>query len=359
MISWIKNLNFKNMVSPFHIKHDSEYLRALTEKYELLEEIVSDADAESIHIVGSYTKSILSAVNSYYSGDLRKAQDIIQELIRECVSYSYVVTNVNECPAYAWSKEIQFFRARLAEDVMDFPADEMLHIPFNKREKVGSERFSIPGLPCLYLGNSSYACWIEMGCPADHKFNVAPVKLDNTQKVFNLCVGIRDLFQFEDADESEPDIADDIHNVLRALVMEIATSFIVEQEGRQFKSEYIIPQLIMLACKSEGLDGVTYYSKRVSDEMFARVVGINVALFAEYEVGENLSPHICNHVEIGDSFNFSMYKNLKQSLKYQSYNLNVSACPLINNVGSFKRQFPYKETEFFFFDQYLFAAWGK
>lgn len=49
----------------------------------------------------------------------------------------------------------------------------------------------------------------------------------------------------------------------------LATSYRIKEEGRTFKSEYIISQSIMMACKRLGYDGVAYYSKRVYDEVFA------------------------------------------------------------------------------------------
>ena len=41
----------------------------------------------------------------------------------------------------------------------------MFHIPFNKRGKVETQRYSAPGYPCLYLGSSVNACWEELGQP--------------------------------------------------------------------------------------------------------------------------------------------------------------------------------------------------
>ena len=57
---------------------------------------------------------------------------------------------------------------------------------------------SIPGIPSLYLGNTSYACWLELGCPAEYKFNVSPVLLDGTQKILNLAVMTRRQFELDD-----------------------------------------------------------------------------------------------------------------------------------------------------------------
>lgn len=45
--------------------------------------------------------------------------------------------------------------------------ERLFHIPFNLRDRVSTQRYSFPGLPCLYLGHSSYVCWKECGQPPD------------------------------------------------------------------------------------------------------------------------------------------------------------------------------------------------
>ena len=77
----------------------------------------------------------------------------------------------------------------------------MLHLPNSMRSKSGNYRFSIPGNPSMYLANSSYGCWIEMGCPAEIDFNVSPILLEGNQRIFNLARSIRDfrcLNEFEE-----------------------------------------------------------------------------------------------------------------------------------------------------------------
>ena len=41
-------------------------------------------------------------------------------------------------------------------------SEEMYHIPFELRYKVGNARFNIPGFPIFYLASSVYGCWEEM-----------------------------------------------------------------------------------------------------------------------------------------------------------------------------------------------------
>ena len=45
-------------------------------------------------------------------------------------------------------------------------ARDVFHVPFEERHNCASYRYSILGLPCLYLGSSVYICWEELGRPS-------------------------------------------------------------------------------------------------------------------------------------------------------------------------------------------------
>lgn len=92
--------------------------------------------------------------------------------------------------------------------------------------------------------------------------------------------------------------------------------------------------------------------------VFANVSGINLVLFAKYNAGEKLS-EICEHIEVGDSFNFSMYKQLNASEDYKRYKLRIDDAIIINNIEKSNRQFSYRDTKFYSFDRYLFANWNR
>ena len=135
-------------------------------------------------------------------------------------------------------------------------------------------------------------------------------------------------------------------------MLSFATSYRISEEGRTFKSEYLISQSIMMACKKLKYDGVAYYSKRVDDELFA-LCAINLALFVNYDSESS----IIKHMKMDDSFNYTVYKQLDPSLKYKSYKMSSVATGLITNIGNYTRQYPYRETDFFRFDQFLFYTW--
>lgn len=353
-LTWIANgFIDKALYAPFTVKTDLEYRGDLQKKYELLYSKAksANADQESLDIINKYSNVVIETIDAYYKGEISNAHGKIKELIKDCMQHPFAVNTVDASAAFPGIKgtEIQFFRARVSHEPKGFSAKEMLHLPITMRGKTGSYRFSIPGVPSLYLGNTSYACWIEMGRPAEHDFNVSPVLLDNSQKVFNLAVLTRRVFELHDLEKSC------VHCWLKLLILMFATSYVVEEKGRIFKSEYIVSQSIMLICKELGLDGVAYFSKRVDDEIFA-LAAINVALFAPYKNNVEYS-ELCEHIKIDDSFNYALFKQLGAVPRHGEYEMRVTGTGLVTNIGSYKRQYAYTDTEFFAFDKFMFYSW--
>ena len=355
-LNWLDN-NFidRDLYAPFIVKSDVDYYDDLCKRYRTLlnDARNAGADLESLHIIKKYTRTIREALNEYYKGLISTSHTKVKNLIKDCMDESLAVDTLANSDAFGGVKgtEIQFFRARVSTSAIPYTAKEMLHLPFKMRGKTGNYRFSIPGVPSLYLGNSSYACWLELGRPAEHDFVVSPVLLDGEQRIFNLAVMNRDYHRLG---EFKPDR---VHTWLKLLILMIATSYRIEEEGRVFKSEYIISQSIMLACNELGLDGVAYYSKRVDDQMFSQAA-INLALFAIYRYGNDYSG-ICEHIKIDDSFNYSLFRQLGQPSIYRGYDLRCMHTGFVNMIGNYKRQYEYQFTNFCEFDKFLFSGWEK
>lgn len=64
------------------------------------------------------------------------------------------------------------------------------------RERIGSQRFSVPGVPCLYLGKSVYTCWRELGQPNDSEFYVSRARINDEINIFNMAVNFDTLRHF-------------------------------------------------------------------------------------------------------------------------------------------------------------------
>ena len=355
MSDWISRVYNKEMNAPFIISSDNEYYSNLRKRYTYFIKQLNNisADQESIQIAIKYTNKVCEALREYYKGKIGACHRIIKNLIKGCVSNELALSDLNDSRAFPGCRgsEIQFFRARISNDATGYSPQDMVHIPYNMRSITKSDRFSIPGVPSLYLSNTSYGCWIELGCPAERSFHVSPVVLDGKQKVFNLAVMTRDCTQLNDGDESR------VHCWIKLLVLMIATSYVVEENNRSFKSEYIISQSVMLACKELQFDGVAYYSKRVYSELFS-MAAINLALFVDYLPGQNYG-EICQHLKIDESMNYLFFKQLTAASTYQDYSLRIVNTPWITNIGNFKHQYKYSETVFYLFDMHLFGRWSQ
>lgn len=354
-LEWILSHAFldNTVWAPFVVARDIDYYDNLCDKYRALYNDVkaAGADTESLEVIARYTKKVREAIRKYYDGRISTSHTIIKNLLRELLGHPLAVNVIDHSKAFPGiSKEIQFYRARTNEKVITYSPRDMLHIPFDQRGKTGNYRFSIPGIPSLYLGNTTYACWIELGCPADYQYNVSPVLLDGTQRILNLAVMTRRQWDLHEYD------TDYVHCWLKLIVLMIATSYVIQENDRIFKSEYIISQSIMLGCKELGLDGIAYFSKRVDDEVFADSA-INVALFTKYKKGRNYS-EICKHIKVGESYNYSLYKQLGYTDRNQTYDkYRLLQTGVSTNIGNYDRQFSYGGTGFCAFDKFLFATW--
>ena len=351
-LTWMNNgFICKDLYAPFVLDKDSDYLDDLKKKYKTVLKQAGDAgvDAESLKILKKFKSKILEALKCYYKADIEKCNTIIRNLIKDVGEDSFAVNTLDKSYAFPGGAgtELQLFRCRMGNPSNAYVAKDMLHLPYKLRAKSGNYRFSIPGNPSLYLANSSYGCWIETGFPTENEFNVSPVLMDGTQKILNLAVSIRDFHALNDFEENR------VHCWLKLYMLTIATSYRIKETGRTFKSEYIISQSIMMACKRLGYDGVAYYSKRVNDEIFA-LCAINLALFVDYK-GEY--SEIVEHMKMDDAFNFGLYKQLCASLTYKDYKLRSTRNGFITNIGNYDRQYPYTETKFFDFDKFLFTSW--
>lgn len=348
---WARDIINKEFHAPFSVQRDCDYCDSLEKLYKDFYERCADvgADRESLEVIERYTDRVLDALGLFYKGMIGDAHRAVRALAEECKDDDLAFASVDGGVVFpGTTKELQFFHARIGEP-RGFKAQDMLHLPYSMRGFSGSYRFSIPGLPSYYLANSSYGCWIELGQPAERDFNVSPVLLEEGRRVFNLAVmcGDPSLFDFN---------PERTRTWLKLIVLMFATSYTVEEPGRTFKSEFLISQSVMLACRDLGLDGVAYYSKRVTDEMFARAA-INLALFADYVPGEEYG-EICRHLKVGDSFNYMMFRQLGRMAEHDEYELRSLETPYITNIGSCYRQRSYRCTDFCAFDRYLFGEWG-
>lgn len=191
--------------------------------------------------VQSVMDSVYTVIDSYHAGKVINALDETKRLL---IKDFYI----------SIPKDTPFFRARGNETGFLYKKNEMFHIPFDKRYLVGNQRFSISGLPCLYLGGSPYVCWEELGRPDYQKCNHSGFKTNEAVYVYDFCL---------------PKELKSLFDVRRAAL--ILACSIPADAKHVFKDEYILPQCVFQAiiekhynngeCFNEDyIFGIRYYS---------------------------------------------------------------------------------------------------
>lgn len=347
--------NADHLRLPIHIENDNDYLKTVQERYEAIINAFPFTDDER-SILKEYTNRILNSIKAYYTNDTIGSYEIIYKLLKELSEDTNSIlcfSAFKDCLIPKNSNgQAQLFRAREGTSYIEYPASEMGYVPFSQRSKCAANRYSLAGIPCLYLGNTSYVCWLEMNRPSDDKFCVSPYWIDDELSFFNIAIPIVALYE-----EAQTDNRDRLFFLFKIYLLEIATSVHIKQGGRQFQSEYIISQNIMRACIKLGLNGIIFYTTRASDNAMSWVCGINIALFIDYSEDNYKSSIFDNKTKHGDGVNYAMFKNLLPCQNYTKYSLAVDETSFIANIGSIKYQIKYSETQFHEFDNYIFVRW--
>lgn len=264
-------------------KYFPMYLEALFNKYiDILKTVdddfapIIDRDINQIEIL---CKELLEINNSFFKGTVSDAYSRFSVVIEKLESYlRYPNKNFQE------AIPTSLFKAR---KVMEgkFSLLDMFHVPFEKRYNINTSRFSLSGVPCLYLSNSIYTCWEELDRPIFSQMPVSRFEISGRNLTFldlsNKIGFIKDTLRM-DIDQAPKTIglekAAELMNANKELIKDyIFPRFIntyplyaacyiqVYNRTAHFKPEYIFPQMLMQwIMAQDDIDGIKYFSTKCS-----------------------------------------------------------------------------------------------
>lgn len=200
-----------------------------------------------------------------------------------------------------------YFRIRKVDKKQkQFERNEMFHIPLSKNHLIGTERYSMPGYPCLYLATQIELCWYECGQPKRFyisKFDI-PDEEDNTLKLIDFSQKLCDLKHSffcwfnNEKDKDKDKVRNYLLKYLYTYPLRAACSVIVEYPSGNFKEEYIIPQLLLQWIrKDKDFYGVKYESCKPSDEV-RRIEWYNLVLLTKDFDEDGYDKFLRNNVKI-------------------------------------------------------------
>lgn len=308
-----KTLAMNHFDLPFVVEKDDDYFEALKgelDKYMKYVKTIKKLPESVLKNIEENVKLVLNSLNFFYMGYTVKGVESISRLLEKYKENEFLISDIDKSYALRgmsyfdtkWdmtdekfnkikTNELSFFKARTLRGRDEFTREEMLHIPFDKRELVSSMRYSIIGTPCMYLGVSSYTCWVELGRPKLDDIAVSSYKLPKNLKILNLALGeglINGTSTRCHMTGKERD-SNLLSTLLEVWPLLCAASGSVKQEGRTFKSEYIVPQFIMMSLKTIGVQGVAYCSNKVEYSSYRFPNCINIAIPAYMYLNEEFA----------------------------------------------------------------------
>lgn len=154
---------------------------------------------------------------------------------------------------------------RLREKLGTADLGDLFHVPFESRHNVASNRYSIPGYPTLYLSNSVFLAYKELGEP---KYDNLFVSKFLHTGCYNRTETLLDLTCRPHRDTPESKF-----KFLARWVLIMACSIEVGFPDSPFKPEYILSQILFQWVKNNinigghrKVIGVTYSSTKIVDD---------------------------------------------------------------------------------------------
>ena len=201
-----------------------------------------------------------------------------------------------------------YYRIRAVNDSNPFTLDrkELFHIPFNKNYLVGTERYSMPGHPCLYLASQPELCWYECGNPekfAISKFDISQSKdnyvkfIDFSEKLMSLKNSFF-LWFYNETDKEQVRLY--LLKYICTYPLRAACSIVVKHLGGRFIEEYIMTQLLLQwVLNDDYFDGIRYESCSSSDEV-KKMGGHNLVLVTNHFDDEGYDKKLRTNIKVGE-----------------------------------------------------------
>lgn len=259
-----------------------------------------------IKTITSFSEKVCDTLTSHLCGNIRESYSIFDNAITNTKMNSHIY-NMTVPLAKMCNEKNPLFRVRKSNEILK-DRHELFHIPFKDRHKVGAMRFSVSGLPCLYLGSSIFVCWQEMNKPDFDKLYISSFKTDNQSpelRILELGYNLLSLvhttplerfFKWDDDNDyynNETGTMDDelghipsqngldkIVSKLIAWPLVLACNYTKSNIDANFHREYIIPNLLMQWISGDNnkdISGISYRSTKILNQKNSNI-GLNVII---------------------------------------------------------------------------------
>ena len=296
---------------------------------------------------------IVEIISKYENGNIFDSFETVNELMQLLYTHIELILIDKKTPEKFLNKN--FYRMRESNEQLT-ERKEIFHVPFNLRRKINTQRYSIPGLPCLYLSSSVYTCWKEMNKPIIQNLFVSKFELNDQSmlKILNFSmVDPKRLFYKDKEHEFRGDSLMYIERLssemkIAALVLwPLIYSCSIKGSSTYdyYKPEYIIPQLILQwVRKNDNINGIAYLSIDLDSKNIDPYLCINY-VFPAIDTSDEICSYLNNIFLLTDPIRCDVIQNDMMGFH--------SVSPSLSHRKFGKRQILYEYTIYGIIEQYL------
>ena len=347
---------------PIWIENHDEYDEVITREMKRYRDKLSSKrrwqeDPSFLEEVDDVISHIQDAIHLERRGETWKAQQEIHEIIDNYCHERFFVNPMTSNFAFRGTaafhdkdedemeprqrEALTFFRCRTGK----FQKREDLYpLPSNKLSFCSAQRYSLAGIPCLYLATTTYCCWMEIGRPEEFSASsYKPTESGKKLRILNLAFSQRQMHNLGKDSRAA--------YLLFPLVMAVSVAVKNPRADANFRPEYTISHLVMRCLREFGIDGVAYCSSRIDDVLgFPHTINLAIPLFDLEKIFSGFS--------VTDPGTFSPQKHLCKEKR------NASGSSYLNkfytkentdfySIACYGHRIDYQDTSFSDIDNYL------
>lgn len=302
-----KTLKNEKLNPPFLI--DGDIVTDFTKRCEIYMEDIEKFHKENKHLISSDFSTLLIRVKEirdcvigslehFLSGDIKSAYDYFDNIMSDEKTIK-MLNKITVPLTEICHKDKPLFRVR-SSDIPLTERNNIFHIPFSKRHLVNAQRYSVAGLPCLYLGTSLYVCWQEMNKPDFDRLYISSFTASpSVSKILNFASPFLTLPIHTSASEEELIKANRTKSAyLIFWPLIIACSYLKKNTHSTFNQEYIISNLLMqwIGRRSKSpIAGLAYFSTKMP-KLRNSHLSINVVLPPKATYKQTLTHDYCTRL---------------------------------------------------------------
>ena len=347
---------------PIWIENHDEYDEVITREMKRYRDKLSSKrrwqeDPSFLEEVDSVISHIQNAIHLERRGETWKAQQEIHEIIDNYCHERFFVNPMTSNFAFRGTaafhdkdedemeprqrEALTFFRCRTGK----FQKREDLYpLPSNKLSFCSAQRYSLAGIPCLYLATTTYCCWMEIGRPEEFSASsYKPTESGKKLRILNLAFSQKQMHNLGKDSRAA--------YLLFPLVMAVSVAVKNPRADANFRPEYTISHLVMRCLREFGIDGVAYCSSRIDDVLgLPHTINLAIPLFDLEKIFSGFS--------VTDPGTFSPQKHLCKEKR------NASGSSYLNkfytkentdfySIACYGHRIDYQDTSFSDIDNYL------